>query len=117
MDLQASVVRATGDGTDSPLIGIAGTGGQQATLVKAVPAWQLVLVRAARAAIQVFLSSVGVGTTGAAEWALGLKTPLDFVLKVKLALLLAGVTAVTCALQNTGEFLAELDMSHPQLRG
>lgn len=109
---QTTVVRGIGDSA----IGVAGVDGPTPTLVKPMPAWQLVLVRATRAAIQVFLSTLGVGATGLPDWILN-APPTDFIVKVKLALVLAGGTAIVSALQDTAEFLKGLDVTHPQLRG
>jgi hypothetical protein len=110
-----TLVRAT-SGTGDGLVGVAGSGTTGATSVRAIPAWQLIAVRAARAGLQTIAASLGIGATGLPEYVLNISYT-DFETKFKLALVLGVGTAAASILQDTIEFLKNIDVTHPQFRG
>jgi hypothetical protein len=72
--------------------------------LKAVSPVKIVLIRSARVFVQTLAGSIGVAST-------------TNLLSIKGAFITAAVTAGVTALQNTGELLAKLDQTMPEMRG
>lgn len=73
-------------------------------IFKALSPLKVVLIRSAR----VFVQSLSAGSTVAT---------FTNMISFKTALTIAAATAAAAALQNTGELLAKLDQTMPELRG
>lgn len=101
-------------GTESALVG---TGDGGAVQIVAMPAWQIIGVRALRVYVQSLLGFLTATSTGLAG-AVGVHIDAgDFLRQVTVAASLAVAPAFFSLLQNTAELLASIDTSRPTLRG
>lgn len=104
--------------TELPADTVARTPAGMADLcVQAVPAIQLILVRALRTGIQGFLAALGLGALGPNLTGVSDVLPPGSLGEKLLAAAYVGLlAALISALQNGAELLGKLDATHPELR-
>lgn len=107
-----TLVRSS-EGTGPGIVGTAGVGGAQPTTVIAVPIWQIVGVRVLRLYVQTVLGVLTADGFGVIE----LAGPNDLGAHILKAAFIGLAPAFIALLQETVEFLAKFDVTHPQLRG
>ena len=109
---QKTIVRSVDGQTGS--IGTAGIGTSSSpTNVIAVAIWQIIAVRVGRLYVQTLLGILTADGFGVIQ----LAGPGDLMGHLQKAAFVALAPAILALLQETVEFLAKFDMTHPQFRG